>query len=252
MKKVFMIFCLLFVLNLCLFAGFGIGISGGWTSVAMKDVNENYFEKLVNGVESIYALLGGSATSSVNKISGGYSLGVDFLYSPFSFLSLGIRTGFISAGGSFKTTGSIFSASVITDGTLDTTLVPLAFGLLSEFAIPNTEIIFGTGVFAGLCFAGTQMKYNINFSTTNSYGTINASGTDLFIDIFGKILYKPLSFLSFGIQPGYRIANVKEMKVTESNVTNVNKGDIIKDSENNPIEFDYSGFSIQALVLFSF
>ncbi len=228
-----MIFLTLLVINLS--AEFNIGIWGGWTSVTMKDVNENYFENLVNLVEGIYALLGGSATSSVNKMGGGYILGVDFMYSPFSFLSLGIRTGFLSAGGSFKTTGKIFSTDVITDGYLNASLIPLSAGLVSHFLIPKTSIIFGTGVFAGLGFAGTEMKYNINYTYSNNSGIIKTSGTDLFADIFCRILYKSLSFLSFGLQAGYRICNIKEMKVTETNVSNIEKDETVKDSEGNLI-----------------
>lgn len=198
-NKVFLLFfCFLFSVNA--FAGFNIGVWGGWTSVAMKDVNDNYFKKLVNLVEAIYALLGGSATSSVNKMGGGYVLGVDFLYSPFSFISLGVRTGFISAGGSFKTTGQVFSMPVVTEGSMDATLIPLSAGLVSQFKIPYTSIIFGTGAFLGLGFAGTNMSYdikNINYSTSNTSGVIKTAGTDLFADIFGKILYEPLSFLFF-------------------------------------------------------
>ncbi|MCX8094552.1 MAG: hypothetical protein N3E50_10365 [Candidatus Goldbacteria bacterium] len=119
----------------------------------MKDVNENYFEKLVDWVESVYTLLGGSAKSCVNKINNGYIMGIDLLYSPFSFLSLGIRTGFLGAGGSFKTTGEIFSTPVITEGNLDVTLIPLLVGLTSQFKIPSSSFIFGTGVFVGFSFA---------------------------------------------------------------------------------------------------
>lgn len=42
------------------------------------------------------------------------------------------------------------------------------------------------------------------------------------------------------------------MKVTESNVTNINKDDTVKDGDGNLIEFDYSGFTIQAMILFNF
>lgn len=249
-KFFIVIICILFYTNG--FAGFNIGISSGFTSVAMKDVNDNYFKKLVNVVESIYTLLGGNASSSVNKISSGYILDIDMLYSPFSFLSLGIRTGFMNASGSFKTTGQIFSTPVITDGHLDATLIPLSAGLTSLFIIPGTSIIFGTGAFIGLGFAGTNMTYNINYSMGNSSGIVKTAGTDLFADISGIILYKAISFLSFGVQVGYRIANIKEMKVTESNVKNINKNDTVKDSEDNLIEFDYSGVSIQGMFLFSF
>ncbi|MCX8094551.1 MAG: hypothetical protein N3E50_10360 [Candidatus Goldbacteria bacterium] len=96
------------------------------------------------------------------------------------------------------------------------------------------------------------MKYNINYTYANNSGMVKTSGVDLFVDISGKILYEPVSFLALGLQTGYRIANVKEMKVTESNITNIKKDDTLKDADDNIIEFDYSGFLIQGLILFSF
>ncbi len=73
------------------------------------------------------------------------------------------------------------------------------------------------------------------------------------VDVAGSIGAELPSGVTGGLEVGYRIAKVAEMKTTEENTDmGVEKDEVVENSDNEPMEFDYSGITANVFLTLAF
>jgi hypothetical protein len=192
-------------------AFFEANISGGYTTLAMGEVNDR---------------MSAVAGADVTKISSGYYVAADAGIAIFPFIKLVPRVEYVAANqGVVKTGGSSY--------TIDTNLVPLELGLATDVSLPLTGLSVRAGVWGGYGMA-TVMSAN-NFSgvtVTNLY-----QGNAFTAEALGAVRYDIFPLTSLSLELGYRLANIP--KVTDSAGNTAKKANGVDD-----LPFDYSGLNV--------
>ena len=199
-----------------------IGIDGGYTSVAMKKMNDKIakadkFTKFGNGIYG--------------------DLKLDFGIMPF--LNIGPKVGIIYA---FPASMEASAFSTTIKENINALLIPVMAGLSTSIGIPGAPFSINGGIYGGYGFAivtsGVEfgnLRYDIPYDGGGFVGDIKAG-----------MEFSLMPFVSGTINLGYRIANIEKVKVSNdvvvSGTTVEKKGDVLEDSDGNPMPFDYSGF----------
>ncbi len=250
MKKILMVTGIILVFVVYSFAGFNFDLWGGFTTVGMKEINDEYIDQTQDSFYNWFISHGMTPDITSNRIGAGYNVGINISYSPVNFISFGIKTGYINAGGSIKLSAS----NIIREQNITTTLVPLMSGISGQFAFSDIPVSLGAGIYAGYGFAGCRIERKITTGSITNTEWLSADGGTFIADIFTKAGYKFLSWLCAGLTLGYRVATVNEMKVSQKSsdgFLGVPVGEVLPDIDGNPAEFDYSGFVVNAFIEFS-
>lgn len=219
---------------------------GGWigySTVSMAKMND-----VVQDFVSPYKEAG--ATVTLNKFGSALSFGGMVGYGINPNLTVAAKVGYLYC---FPITVDISYDAGGGDGLkisekISASLLPLMIGVNYSFPVGETLSI-GLEGFVGyaLAYAADEFKGEVTFlgNTTSDSYIIPLEGSGLAIELGANGEYKLSSALSLGLVASYRIANIAEMKASkdvtaESGGTVANKGDVLKDSDGNPIPFDYS------------
>ncbi len=250
MKKILILFSIV-IIALPAYAGIGISLWGGYTSVDMEDMNNHLEEK-----ESDIKGYGLTPTVDTYKHAGFAVLDVDFKILPA--VKAGVRGGFvICAPASVEVTGDLTSIDSSYDtGTLaynmNGVLLPLMGGVKVVLGAPLAPFELTASVHAGygLYFitrgisldsdVGGKVRADIPYIGEGFVGEATAGVTAGIVPLIDIVAYG-----------GYRIANAPYVKADASIVESeleidVPEGETLKDSEGNDIRVNMSGFTAGA------
>jgi hypothetical protein len=210
-----------------------IGVDVDWAWTAMDQVN-----KQLNKGENVNSLHSGFAGM----------LNVDIIAAPF--LMIGARSGVIvSQPASAKFNYVIYNQTT----TIKTSMIPLEAGVSAIFELPTTPLMIKAGVYGGYGFAFASFKNDIDASGQTASFTQPFNGGSFVGELLATVNLKLSSALSLNLNSGYRFAKVSKVEQSEdvaySGIPGVSipvgaKGDILKDTDNNDLEVDFSGFNI--------
>jgi hypothetical protein len=210
-----------------------LGVSVDYTTVAMDQVNKDLNK-------------GGNITKLVSGITGMADFDVILL----PFLMVGARAGYLYC---FPASASYNYVLFNQTTTFNASLIPLEAGLIANFEIPASPVAIMAGVFGGYGFAFASVKNDISALGQTATFTQPFNGGGFVGEALAVVSYKLASTLSLNINGGYRLANIPQMVQTEDVSYTVisgitvpvgKKGDVLKDSDNNALVFDFSGFNI--------
>ena len=229
------------LLNTLLFSQ-SIGVSAGYGSLNMNNVNED-----MNDIQKLFEDEG-AVTSSPDEINGGiyYEGNVKFT---FSNTKLGISGDYISSSGSFSYEDN--SGSFIENYDVGTLEVFALYELI--ISIENSSFQPFIQLAGGIGFASAERTMdiavyedpNFNVSAKNSVDGNFFSGR-----IKAGIGYV-LQNVIIELAGGYRIANAGELKGVVANGSTL-ENKTLNDTKNVAIEFDYSGFIVTAGISYEF
>jgi hypothetical protein len=188
--------------------------------------------------------------TNVTEVNGGVSGMLDFDLSLAPFLLVGARAGYLyDMPGSASYNYVLYTQTK----TLNAALIPVEVGVSANVDVPSLPISLMAGIYGGYGFAYASVKNDINvFGQTSTY-TQPYDGRGMVGELLASVNFKLNSALSFNINGGYRVAKVAQMKQTQDVSYNLipgvaipvgSKGDVMKDSNNNDLEFDYSGLNL--------
>jgi len=208
-----------------------LGVDVDYTMLAMDQVNK----QLNKGI-------------NVTNLNSGFSGMLDLDVAVAPFLTIGARTGYLNAGQAVATYDYLLFNQTTT---YNTSLIPLEIGLGTNFAIPATPLSIMAGIYGGYGFASASIKNE--FSTLGQTVTVTQpyTGGGFVGDLAAALNIKLFSALSFNLNGGYRLAKISQMTQSQDvsytglpgvSIPVGSKGDVLKDSDNNDMVFDYSGF----------
>lgn len=226
-----------------------LGVWGGYATVSMNDVNEELDKFASSFPQQVL-------TPEVTKLGSGLIFGVDVGYEVSGGILVGPRIGYLSCS-----QGSV--SGEITQGgyfykfqtTIDASMIPIMIGGAYTKEVAENLLLSGK-LYVGYGLAniksGFKTETNAPGATTESF-EIPYEGSGLVVDIGATGEYKIAENISLGLNLGYRIANISEIKASKDvPEAGVKKGDVIKDSEGNPVAVDYSGLTVGLGINFKF
>lgn len=209
-----------------------VGFDVDYTMPAMEQVNSDLND-------------GGSSVAEINAGIAGM-LDIEVALAPF--IMAGVRGGYI-----YCLPGS---ASYLFDTykqTVNAALIPVEIGVSTNFDLASTPISIMAGIYGGYGFAMTSYKTSFDVIGVTGEYTQPFDGAGFIGEFMASINYKMESGLSVNINGGYRLAKIMQLKQSaDVNYTNSlgipltagEKGDILKDSDNNDLAYDFSGFNV--------
>jgi hypothetical protein len=198
-------------------AFFEANLSGGYTTLKMDDVN---------------AALAAPGSSNATSINSGFYVAADAGIAVFPFLKIVPRVEYVQASQGKTTFGSGLLA---TDYTLDANIVPMELGLAVDAGLPLTGLSVRGGLFGGYGMATGMTVAKVQGVTTS---TTLLQGGGFTAEAVADLRYEIFSIVSLGLDAGYRLANMAQMKDTSGNVYKKSNGD--------DMAFDFGGFNIGA------
>jgi hypothetical protein len=210
-----------------------IGVNVDYTRVAMHQVNK----ELNKGV-------------NVTNLGSGFTGMLEFHIALVPFLMVGARAGYLH---SLPASASYNYVLYNQKTTINASLIPLEAGLSANIKFPATPISIMAGVYLGYGFAFASYKNDISASGGTATFTRPFNGGRFMGELPAAVNFKLASALSLNINGGYRFAKIRQMvqshDVSYNGISGVSipvgaKGDILKDSDNNDLVFDFSGFNI--------
>lgn len=206
---------------------FDISIFGGQTTLSMKAVNAKMDQTIAE--TKLYGGFCGVPT----KILGGTYVGVDGSWNIWKGLKVGPRIELIKGekGGDDRI---IFGQKE--DWRVTPSLIPLMVGASLEHRHGKSKRFGGqVSLHLGYALANALFERNI----AGAKDSENESGSGLVAELNGNLNYRIFKHFSLGIELGYRLASISNMK---SDVTGMP----------DPVVFDYSGLIAGARVGLNF
>lgn len=191
---------------------------------------------------------GNNVTALDSGISG--MLDLDLVLAPA--LMLGVRAGYLYClpGSASYNVVPLLNKKT----TVNASLIPVEAGLSLNFELPEMPISLMAGVFGGYGFASVLFNNNYIPSVGSTVSVSEPyNGQGYIGELVAVLNLKVVSSLSLNINGGYRMAKITKL-VRSEDVNNNGipyvtipagkKGDVLKDSDNNDMAFDFSGFNI--------
>jgi hypothetical protein len=209
-----------------------LGISVDYTMAAMDQVNE----QLSNG------------GSDVTKLGPGIAAMADLNFALAPFIMAGARVGYVYL---MPASGTYLFGTV--KETLNGSIIPAEIGLNSNFELPATPISIMAGIYGGYGFGYASIKNDYNILGVSASSIQPYDGTGFMGELVASVNYKMSTGISINLNGGYRLAKIAQLKqsqdVTYTDSLGIShsagkKGDVLKDSDNNDMPFDFSGFNI--------
>lgn len=93
----------------------------------------------------------------------------------------------------------------------------------------------------------------LNLNISGGYATVGMDDMNKSLQISADVKYAITPNVSLGVNLGYRLAKIDELKATKDIPEfDVKKGDVIKDEDGKTIPADYSGLTIGVGLTFKF
>jgi hypothetical protein len=233
---------------------FNLNFSGGYTSVSFSQLNSSIQSK----ANSLRAMFPGSSPD-VTDLSSGFYVAADVSYMVWPMLMAGLRIEsiFTNQGGiNFSGSGPDGEGGTISVTDTETyggSLVPVLLGATYRLDFTDNRLMAKGGVYAGYGFASFSRSVSASLMDNGileEYETVNenltGSGFVAEVLLSGCYSFNDAVYLSLDL--GYRFANIPQMtyaSITGAPVgTPINQGDVVKDTNNNTIAFDYSGLIV--------
>jgi len=249
MRKLALAFVLLSFFYVSSFAVVNIGVSGGYASVAMTEVN-----KKIDFNASIYSGLSPAVTKLGNGLYGNLDLNFGFI----PFINLGLRTGILYCfQGKITVDGTNFPllppGSFSVSETYDSILIPIMAGLGLNIGLPGIPFSINAGVYGGYGFSIVSLGYKIKVPSAgfdlSAFPIYNGGG--FVMDAGIGFSFSMLPFISATLNVAYKLAKIPEVKAT----SDVNLGPPLgtslsikdkplNDHDGNSLPIDYSGINI--------
>ncbi len=226
-----------------------LNVWGGYATVSMADVNKQ-LDLIADSLEA------DGASTSVSKLGSGLVFGVDAGYELSEGISLGPRVAYISCSqGNVTGETSSMGYNFTSKFTVDASLIPIMIGgsytkEIAENLLLSGKLYLGYGLAS--VKVGVKIESNVPDFTPTGY-SIPYEGSGLVIDLCAAGEYKLAKNISLGLNLGYRMAKISEMKATKDvPEMDIKKGDVPKDAEDKAIPFDYSGVTAGLGINFKF
>ncbi len=254
MKKFLVVVALLSFFTVSVFAVVNIGVSGGYASVAMTEVNK----KLDDRADSVKTL---GLTPSLTKLGHGLYANLDLSLGVIPFVNFGVRTGILYCfQGKISIEGNLSSIPwfplppSLGTGTLsytyDALLIPVMGGLGLSVGIPGIPFSINAGVYAGYGFSIVSEGGNIKTDILIPFNPVY-NGGGFVMDAGIGFSFSMLPFISATLNVAYKLAKIPEVKATSDvglgaplNMTIVKKDDVLKGSDGKALPIDYSGINV--------
>jgi hypothetical protein len=244
MKKILFVGVCLLVMSVTTFGTINFKLWSGFTTVSMAEVNKesdslyDNFKNLKDFIETN----GGTATLDYSKLGYGIVVGGDLGFEVISGLSIGPRIEYIYCFPlKLNLKGEILGTTVV-DGefTVNASLIPVMFGGVYSVSLMD-NLFLDVDLYLGWAFASASSISQDKLSGTSQ--EIPMAGSGFAADIAIGIRNEFTKGVGVGFNVGYRYAKIPEMKATKDVDSGVKAGDVIKDSQGNPLPFDFSGFN---------
>ena len=211
---------------------------GGFTTFNMKAVNDT-LDTIADGIK-----LGGFGFMENSRINNGYYAGVDGLFTLTPGLKAGARVEMLMPN------SAKLRYTQADETRIDTSLILPEIGVATEFPINGNGLSMELGAWIGY---GLGYGSVISSMTAHDPNTDNFSGWDVMGEGSIKIKYRITHLISAGLDLGYRFANVRKMFFGADNlISGVKSGNVLRDSSNDDLPFDFGGKNIGLDVNFSF
>jgi|DewCreStandDraft_4_1066084.scaffolds.fasta_scaffold10999_1 hypothetical protein len=250
MRKLALAFVLLSFLYVSSFAVINIGVSGGYASVAMTEVNKN-LDKFESDMKNL------GLSPSVTKLGHGLYGNLDLNFGFIPFVNLGLRTGILycfqgktSIEGDLSAIYPSLGTGTISH-TYDALLIPIMAGLGLSVGLPGIPFSINAGVYGGYGFSIVSEGVNIKSGSINIPYNPIYNGGGFVMDAGIGFSFSMLPFISATLNVAYKLAKIPEVKATSDvglgaplNLTIVKKDDILKNSDGYSLPIDYSGINV--------
>jgi len=263
MKKLLTAVVLLFSFSVSSFALVNIGVSGGYASVAMTDLN-NYLDDDYKDFKDA------GFNPSLTKMGSGLYANIDLNFGVIPFLNLGIRSGILYCFqgkltgdinlGLFNPSLSSYSGSL--SESFDALLIPVMGGVGVNIGLPGMPFSINAGIYAGYGFSTVSQNVNVKTNIIPLDISFNPvyTGGGFVMDAGIGLDFSILPFISATFNIAYKLAKIPEVKASSDVVINesglsetvVKKDDVLKNENNNTVSIDYSGINIGVGINFGF
>lgn len=272
MKKIAIIIGLLLAFTSFVFAQdkkINIGFWGGYNLVGMKDMNDEvkYMGESTKATMEDGDLTGVKLTTK--EIKSAFGGGIEATYEVIPNLKAGLRAGYlVSEQGKSEVNwkGTIMGTEyyVKQKVTLDGSLIPVLAGGKYSYSL-GEKLMLNGGVFAGIGFANAKFKFAME---TDIPGIdpmkfeVPMKNSAFNLDINVGLSYQISPAASIGLNAGYLLANISEMKATKDvdvdgdgdiDEDDVEKDDVmISTKDDSKVAFDFSGLSVGIAINIAF
>lgn len=186
--------------------------------------------------------------SDVTEMNAGVAAMINIDVAMAPFIMVGLRGGYIYC---LPASATYLFGTI--EQTINAGLIPVELGVIANFGLPSTPVSLMAGIYGGYGFASAsyETKYDILGVTAESVQPFDGAG---FVGEFmGKINYEMVSGVNVNLNAGYRLAKIMQLKqskdVSYTDSLGIShsageKGDVLKDSDNTDMAYDFSGFNI--------
>jgi hypothetical protein len=185
--------------------------------------------------------------SNVTKFSSGIAAMAEFDVALAPILNVGVRGGYLYCMPASTTLDYIIGT---TKETVNASLIPIEVGASVNLELPSLPISASAGIYGGYGLANASFRTEDNLTGQDYTQLFN--GQSFTGELLGTVTLKVSSNVSVNINGGYRMAVIPKMTQNEDVNTTVlgitiphgKKGDVLKDSSNDNLVFDYSGLNL--------
>jgi hypothetical protein len=256
MKKILIAILVVTLASIVYAEKLSLNISGGYATVGMDDMNKSLQSQKEQFDQTIEFLkdFGGTGSTSITKFGSGIFLAVDAGYEVLSGISIGPKIVYLSCSQA-KLTAEVqsFFGIINIEQTVDASLIPLMVG--GRYSTKITEkisLLGGTYLGYGLANFKSVVKFEQTGQPSQNV-EVPADGSGFVGEISADVKYAITPNVSLGVNLGYRLAKIDELKATkDAPEFNIKKGDVIKDENGKTIPADYSGLTIGVGLTFKF
>jgi len=236
-----------------------LNISAGYATVGMDDMNKSLqsqkeqFDLIIENLNNS----GLTASTSLTKFGSGIFLAVDAGYEVLSGISIGPKIVYLSCSqAKVKVEGSLSGQIFKIEHTVDASLIPLMVGGYYSTKITDKISLLG-GIYLGYGLANLKYVFRVELEQTGDLSQnieVPNDGSGFVGEISADVKYAIAPNVSLGVNLGYRLAKIDELKVTKDVPDfDIKKGDVfIKDENGKAIPADYSGLTIGVGLTFKF
>jgi hypothetical protein len=279
MKKILIAVLVVTLASIVYAEKLNLNISAGYVTVGMDDMNkslQSQKERFDQAIKALEDLGAGTGSTSLTKFGSGIFLAVDAEYEVLSGISIGPKIVYLSCSQAKLTAELPAMTGIINiEQTVDASLIPLMVGGRYSTKITDKISLLG-GVYLGYGLANyksvnkseligtyfmssitkTNLKAGLqkdNSSQLSQNVEVPAGGLGFVGEISADVKYAITPNVSLGVNLGYRLAKIDELKATKDVPEfNIKKGDVIKDENGKTIPADYSGLTIGVGLTFKF
>ncbi|MCE5301084.1 MAG: hypothetical protein LLG37_09490 [Spirochaetia bacterium] len=194
--------------------------------------------------------------SDISEMNAGIACMLDLEAAPAPFIMTGLRGGYIYC---MPASATYLLGTV--KQTINAALIPLEIGVSTNFGLESKPVSIMAGIYGGYGFASASYENNYDVLGVTAKAVQPYDGAGFVGEVMASINYKMDSGFSVNINGGYRLAKIMQLKQS-SDVSYIDslgishtageKDDILRDSDDNDLVYDFSGFNIGAGISMGF